>query len=147
MELSDLKQRVRQALDTLYAHDASLLDDDAAEWTIAHRLAVHLEQQLPGWNVDCEYNRQGSDHDTKKRTSGTLVRPDIIIHHRRRIEQEHNLLAIELKKAASPSDSCKACEYTAPPNDERTFQYQYGLAVAVMNGPRLIWFKNGREIN
>ena len=146
MERSDLEGRVLEALNMLYARDASLLENDAAEWSIAHRLAVYLEQQLPGWNVDCEYNRQGPDQETKKRTAGTLVRPDIIVHHRRRIEREHNLLAIELKKAASASDSGKAREYTAPPDNERTFQYQYGLALAVVDGPRLTWFENGRDL-
>jgi len=95
--------------------------------------------------LDCEYNRQGPDEETKKRAVGTLVRPDIIVHHRRRIEREHNLLAIELKKAASSSDSGKACEYTAPPDTERTFQYQFGLALALVERPQLTWFENGRE--
>lgn len=145
MERRELERCVRQALNMLYALDASLLEDDTAEWTIAHRLAVYLEQQLPGWNVDCEYNRQGQGQETKRREEGKPVRPDIIVHHRQRIEREHNLLAIELKKTAPASDAGKACEYTALPGGERTFQYQFGLALAVRNGPQLTWFENGCE--
>jgi hypothetical protein len=144
MERRELEGRVRQALDMLYAHDSSLLVNDAAEWSVAHRLAVYLEQLLPGWNVDCEYNRQGLGQEPKKRTAGALVRPDIIVHHRGRIEREHNLLAIELKKATPALDSSKACEYTAPPDAERSFEYQYGLALAVVDGPHFTWFEDGR---
>jgi hypothetical protein len=82
----------------------------------------------------------------KKRSSGTNVRPDIIVHHRDRVEREHNLLAIELKKAGSKSDFGKACEYTAPPSGDRPFQYQYGLALSVVPVPELTWFAEGRKI-
>jgi len=59
MERSDLEGRVLEALNMLYARDASLLENDAAEWSIAHRLAVYLEQQLPGWNVGLRVQQAG----------------------------------------------------------------------------------------
>lgn len=142
----ELEKIVLQALDMLYARDSALLQNTASEWAIAHRLAVYLEEALPGWKVDCEYNRQGADPDLKKRADGRLVRPDIIVHHRGLIDTGHNLLAIELKKGTADADSGKACEYTSPPSGERTFQYQYGLALAVRES-HLIWFENGRQIS
>jgi hypothetical protein len=147
MEYMKLKEYILHALDTLYARDAFLLEQDVGEWSIAHRLAVYLEQQLPGWNVDCEYNRQGSEQSTKKLTAGGAVRPDIIIHHRGRVKREHNLLAIEIKKGDVKSDKDKACEYTAAPQGNRNFQYQYGLVVSVVPMPQSKWFENGAEIS
>ena len=52
MERRELEERLLQALAMLYARDASLLENGTAEWSIAHRLAVYLEQQFPCWNVD-----------------------------------------------------------------------------------------------
>lgn len=146
MQHTELNGHVLQALDMLYARDAALFKQETAEWSVAHRLAVYLEQRLPGWNVDCEYNRQGPDQAMKKRCRGARVRPDIVVHHRGRVEREHNLLAIELKRARSTCDLGKACEYTAAPSGDRIFQYQYGLALSVEPGLHLTWFADGREI-
>lgn len=129
----------------LFTRDAYLLDTDAAEWSIAHRLAVYLEGLLPGWNIDCEYNRQGGKEVRKSLATGAHIRPDIIVHHRGRCEREHNLLAVELKKSSSQSDLTKLREYTAPPDGERKFQYRYGLAITMNDGLGMTWFENGCE--
>jgi hypothetical protein len=147
MNLRDLKNIVRQALDALVARDAILLTNNGSEWSIAHRLGVYLEHALPGWNIDCEYNRQGEGDDPKCNPNGTRVRPDIVIHHRGRLEREHNLLAIELKKSGSAPDLEKAREYTAPPSGARPFQYRYGLSVALADVFALEWFENGVNIS
>ena len=127
MDRRQIEGCVHRALDMLYARDDALLQGDVAEWSIAHRLAVYIEDQVPGWNVDCEFNRQGPSGEIKRQAGGDSVRPDIIVHHRGRLEREHNLLAIELKKSPSDDDQGKACEYTAPPNGARGFQYQFGV--------------------
>ncbi len=147
MERLEIEKSVRRALDMLFARDDALLRRGGAEWSIAHRLAVYLEESFPSWNVDCEFNRQGRDDDKKRTSTGDLVRPDIIVHHRTRVEKEHNLLVIELKYAASARDSEKACEYTAPPTGERKFQYQFGLTVLLGAVPALTWFEGGEESN
>lgn len=146
MNLNQLELVVSEALNKLFARDAWLLEQDASEWAVAHRLAIYLEQSLSGWNVDCEYNRQGEGVDSKKRTEGSLVRPDIIIHHRGRLEKNHNLLAIELKKTHSDDDIDKARDYTRPPDGDREFQYRYGLAVVLEERCRIIWFENGEIV-
>jgi len=145
MDQRQLDRRVRRALDMLYARDGDLLQAEAAEWSVAHRLAVYIEAQFPGWHVDCEFNRQGQTREVKRNASGDVVRPDIIIHHRGRPEPEHNLLAVEVKAAASDADYRKACEYTAPPNGSRAFQYQYGLTLVLDGTPALTWFAGGSE--
>jgi hypothetical protein len=144
MNYTELKSIVNRALDKLKDRDSKLFHLDASEWAIAHRLAVYLEQELPqNWNVDCEYNRQGSEKEAKAMGDGGKIRPDIVIHHRTLLEPENNLLVIELKKREADADLMKACEYTKQPTGDRKFQYQYGLSLSVLDGPKLYWFKEG----
>jgi hypothetical protein len=89
--------------------DRYLLEVDANERSISHRLALYLEDEFPGWHVDCEYNRDG--HDPKRLQlepdtvlsdddQGKTVFPDIIVHKRGQVQ---NLLAIEIKKDSGES--------------------------------------------
>jgi hypothetical protein len=98
--------KVVTALAEFYAHETFLLERDLGERTLTHRLAVHLEQHFPGWNVDCDYNRLGErtlrlPHGTIVSTDdhfGKSVYPDIVVHQR---EIPNNLLAIEVRKASN----------------------------------------------
>ena len=147
MDRRELELLILEALNRFFAHDACLLDTDVSEWSVAHRFAVYLEQLLPGWNIDCEYNRQGEGVVPKAVATGTRVRPDIIVHHRGQLAREYNLLAIELKKIDSGSDFGKACEYTAPPDGRRKFQYRYGLTVVIGGSSSMTWFENGQAVS
>ena len=88
-----------------------LLEIDANERTMTHKLAEYLQQEFQEWDVDCEYNRKmkglkklprppnnfsGLDfwHDTDAKT----IFPDIIVHKRM---SDENLLVIEAKKSSS----------------------------------------------
>ena len=142
MDLLELKTSVMRAIDVLYARDSDLLSSDASEWALAHRLAIYLEKELPRWNVDCEYNRQGAVTYPKTNEGESKIRPDIVLHHRGQTELQHNLLVVELKKVESAADLGKACEYTKAPEGARRFQYQYGLALSVSGGLKLHWFKS-----
>jgi hypothetical protein len=151
MNIVDLKLRVQLAVNTLYARDSMLLSLEVSEWALAHRLAVYLEQEFPGWNIDCEYNKQGEhspDPKTNAATVGTTerTRPDIILHHRGELSREHNLLVIELKKASDPTDCKKAMEFTALPSGARRFQYQYGLALSFLPSLKTHWYENGMAL-
>jgi len=145
MNFPELKLNVQRAIDRFYIRDSALLRQDASEWTIAHRLAVYLEREIPGWNVDCEYNRQAGGTDEKRNDNNQIVRPDIILHHRTETSLQHNLLAIELKKWEEESDLAKVCGYTAPPTANRPFQYQYGLALSFLKKLKTHWFEKGAE--
>src|SRR6266853_1593726 len=98
--------KVVSALHEFYARETHLLEKDLGERTLTHRLAVHLEKQFPGWEVDCDYNRLGErtlrlPHGTIVSTDdqlGKSVYPDIVVHQR---EVPDNLLAIEVRKAAN----------------------------------------------
>jgi len=102
MENIEVERRLQAAISALRSQDSHLLEVDASERSITHRLAVHLERLFPGWDVDCEYNRDRRDHKTinlgmagirAARRTGKVY-PDIIVHHR----GSKNLLAVELKK-------------------------------------------------
>lgn len=147
MNFLELEMRVRRAIDVLYARDAKLFAVDASEWALAHRLAVYLEHEISGWNVDCEYNRRGDRRDPKTNEFKEKVRPDIALHHRGFLESEHNLLVIELKKREEEFDLKKTLEYTAKPTEKRPFQYQYGLALSFLPKLETHWFQDGREID
>jgi hypothetical protein len=98
--------KVVTALAEFYARETHLLEKDLGERTLTHRLAVHLEKQFAGWDVDCDYNRLGER--TLRLPKGTIVStddalgksvyPDIVVHQR---EIPNNLLAIEVRKASN----------------------------------------------
>ena len=100
----DVAEHVRTSLKRLIAKDADLFEADANERSISHRLAIYLEEEFQGWNVDCEYNRDG--HEPKRLQlnpetiqsddeQGTTVYPDIIVHQR---GKPKNHLVLEIKK-------------------------------------------------
>jgi hypothetical protein len=98
--------KVVTALREFYARETWLLEHDLGERTLTHRLAVYLEPQFPGWQVDCDYDRLGErtlrlPHGTIVSTDDHLAKsiyPDIVVHQR---EIPNNLLAIEVRKASN----------------------------------------------
>lgn len=98
--------KVIAALHEFYAHETFLLEKDAGERALVHRLAVHLEKQFPGWETDCGYDRLGDR--TLRLPRGTIVStddhlaksiyPDIVVHQR---AIPNNLLAVEVRKSTN----------------------------------------------
>jgi hypothetical protein len=94
------------ALQEFYARETHLLEKDLGERTLTHRLAVYLEKQFAGWEVDCDYNRLGERTLRLPRGSivstddhiGKSVYPDIVVHQR---EIPNNLLAVEVRKSSN----------------------------------------------
>ena len=66
--------KVVAALEEFYARETHLLEKDLGERTLTHRLAVHLERQFAGWEVDCDYNRLGER--TLRLPKGSIVSTD-----------------------------------------------------------------------
>jgi hypothetical protein len=91
------------AIGEFYAREGFLLDKDLGERALTHRLAVYIERQFDGWDVDCDYNRLGErllklPHGSIISTDdglGKSIFPDIIVHRRAVPE---NLLAVEVRK-------------------------------------------------
>ena len=107
----DVRRRLHAAYNTLLEHDRALLELDANERSLTHKLAEHLQVEFPDWNVDCEYNRKGElpkrlmgnvENVLTDDTLGKTVFPDIIVHQRR---TNDNLLVIEAKKSITMGDS------------------------------------------
>ena len=126
----EVKDRLYAAYHALLRHDRVLLDLDANERSITHKLAEYLQREFPDWNVDCEYNR---DKDAPKRlpvqcistddTDDHTVFPDIIIHHR---NIDDNLVVIEAKKSSTSAggdDEEKLKAYVAK------YHYQFAFAI------------------
>jgi hypothetical protein len=110
---SEVKRKVRTAIELLISRDTHLLKIDVNERSITHKLALYLQDGFKGWDVDCEYNRNRYDskkliighdvHLTAETTQtddeqGKTVYPDIIVHHR---GTDQNLLVVEVKKTTS----------------------------------------------
>ena len=82
---------------------------DVNERSITHKIAEYLQRDFrtEGYDVDCEYNRNGHDPKTlslepwstkSDSLEGDTVYPDIIIHKR---ESPTNLVVIEAKKSTN----------------------------------------------
>ena len=134
----DAGSSVLAALNNLLAQDALLLKIDANERSIAYRLAMYLQVQLPDLHVDCEYNRDGidpkriqhlglypDDEDTEARTAF----PDIIAHKRGTSE---NYLVIELKKSTNTAD--RSTDFAKLRGYKKNLGFQFALFVELATG-------------
>lgn len=131
-------EHVRRSLLRLLSEDAYLFEADVNERSISHRLALYLEEEFPGWNVDCEYNRD--EHEPKRLhvnpetiqsddEQGTTVYPDIIVHRRGKPE---NHLAIEIKKRNGGSGDKDLHKLRAL---RKELRYTFALFLRLQTGP------------
>jgi hypothetical protein len=133
-------EKVIKAIAEFYAREAFLLDKDLGERALTHRLAVCVERQFDGWEVDCDYNRLGErlfklPHGSIVSTDdelGKSIFPDIVVHRRAVPE---NLLAMEVRKATNHQpvehDHHKLCGMTDP---NVWFAYRIGVLLVVGRG-------------
>lgn len=137
-----------------------LLDINVNERTITSKLAKYLEEYIPEFDVDCEYNRfENNDTDDKVKrlglpkdninwdnTEAKPIVPDIIVH--KRGSQEKNILVIEVKKSSSSipeiSDKNKLIAFTKDP-----YNYELGLFLKINiedTHDTMDWYSKGVEI-
>jgi len=168
MEETTVISMVEKALDILLKEDSYLLEHDVNERSITHKLAEYLQQMFSGYNVDCEYNRNGIDEygdDLRKKlnipmenshdfadTEAKTVFPDIIIH--RRGSNNNNLLVVEAKKSTSTRPDIHDKEkleafsyrYQNALLKKPSYRYQNALFVKFYTGinydAELTWYKN-----
>jgi hypothetical protein len=129
--------RVVAALRAFYARESFLLEQDFGERALTHRLAVHVEAEFSGWDVDCDYNRLGQRRMLLPRGAiastddalGKSVYPDIVVHQR---AVPKNLLAVEVRKAVNHQpldhDRHKLRALTDP---HLWFAYRIGMLVTL----------------
>ncbi|EHR7861429.1 TPA: hypothetical protein NJ344_004824 [Vibrio parahaemolyticus] len=113
-ETPEVAEQVIASLRQFIDRDRYLLEVNANERSLTHRIGMYLQAQFERYDVDCEFNRDG--HDPKELYIGTedttvfddnamTVYPDIIVH--RRGSNNDNLLVIEFKKSSSSVGSGK----------------------------------------
>lgn len=133
LELKPIGRKVLNALSTFLERDEFLLQIDANERAMTHRVALYLQNEFPDMNVDCEYNRD--DHEPKALylpggdpdlydTDAQTVYPDIIVHRR---GTNDNLLVVEFKKTSSRVSSEK--DFAKLNQFKVQLNYQYALFV------------------
>lgn len=138
MEHSEVIRKLHSAYCRLLRNDFALLELNANERSITHKLAEYLQSEFQEWHVDCEYNRKGKlpkrligikENVSTDDTCGKTVFPDIIVHHR---GTNDNLLVIEAKKrgtAHGSADEEKLKAYIAEHG------YRFAFAVVFPVGP------------
>lgn len=147
VDFYELKKIIESALTQMHIRDRNLLQSNR-EWAISAKLGMYLHNELQYWDVDCEYNKVGSNDDPKRMSNGKKSRPDITIHKRECIEIENNLLYIEVKFLNSEVelDMDKLIDFTSPSRRNRNLQYQYSASISFFPEVQVIWLKDGRRI-
>ncbi len=98
-----MKEIIKDSLKEFAEKDwQDLIKIDAHEITLAHRIAVYLEDKFKGYNIDLEYNRD--KNEIKRDSKEDIIRPDIIIHRR---NTDDNLCIFEIKKCSVNDEKAK----------------------------------------
>ena len=153
MREEQVRQALSSAIEAIQKEVRPLEYSRVNERSIAHRLTVHMEPYFcEGWNVDCEYDRDGQIQKTLtgisdcRKTTTDLILPDIIVHHRNSEGHHHNLLVIEIKKD-DERDPCDQRKLELLTNQEGQYQYQLGLYINIDGGKFFCtWYRQGQRL-
>ena len=167
----NMQNKVISAVNSLISNDSELLELDAHEQSLSHRMGVYLEEAFKSekLNIDCEYNKhlerpktinlRGLDPQSHNSCNcdacraisrGDIeeileksFRPDIVIHMRG--SDARNLIAIEVKKDNEcPFDEEKLKALTTPLDQGGEYGYALGAFIWFPQGvPRYKWFIAG----
>jgi hypothetical protein len=161
---SQVEEMLCKAVMAAYCGEQQLFKERAHErsivFHIARHLAAYVNERLPGWSVDVEYDRRHRcdlEGVKKRMLAATLesavavtgsqpnqegaadsyndVYPDIIVHNRSGLSADHDLLVVEVKKEETPGherDRAKLHGFRGGP-----FHYQHAAFVVLpTNGAR-----------
>ena len=117
----DVKQQILSALEKFKARDWHLVANKANERAMTSKISHYLQEVLPSWDVDHEYNREGDN--PKQRDTGKHLIPDIIVHRR---GTRANFIIIEAKKKTFPREDRQKLE-----NAAKKFGYKYAFALTL----------------
>lgn len=146
VDFDEVQARVQAAVRCLQDNDLYLFEKDACERAIAHRFAVCLEREFPGWQVDCEYDvlppneagiainkyanlrmrRKEGKFIALEEKEVVSVYPDIIVHHR---GTDENLLVIEVKKSKHDDEIAFDLMKLEAYRQDGHLQYRFALFV------------------
>lgn len=149
----EIKRAVTAAIEGITREEPKLEFDDVHERSTAHRLAVQMEALFEGWNVDCEYDRDGQvkkalmgirECDRERATDWVL--PDIIVHRRRESGRANNLLVVEIKKHEQ-ENACDRRKLELFTDPRGGYSYQLGLYINISGNRFMItWYKDGAQL-
>ena len=160
MTNEEIKENLGRAVRRLLKNDADLIERDASERSITHKLAEYLQLEFPTFHVDCEYNRNFNAPKNLELNMEQLTErlrekyakrietlpaekllsvstyPDIIVHLRK--SNEFNLLIVEVKKTEDLEvridlDDQKLSQFTRA-DGNNPYHYQIGVAVTIETG-------------
>lgn len=153
MDIHQVVKILKQSVELVYIQDASLIETNAHEQAITHRIAYYFENMLmlypwyiqEGYNIDVEYNRYYDD--PKRKNDQSLCKPDIILHRRGYNKLYDNLLVIEVKKNSDENlrDFDKLSEFT---NQRGKYKYHLGIYINLkkdFNQVEYTYFSNGKK--
>lgn len=140
LQIDYIESLLNKALDRLYKDDSYLIMipselakiSHVGERAIVFRFGIYLQQLLDecgifeGYNLDCEYNRNGLD---PKFIDDKRVIPDLILHKRGR--NDKNILILEFKgwwNQDQSEDRIKIERFTDP---KGKYRYQFGFTVLI----------------
>lgn len=120
---------IKECMDQVYREIPNLINQRGRkighEQSISFRLGYYLSNALKdktGYYIDLEYNNDyGKKGDEKYNSEGKEVRPDIILHDRKK----SNLFVIEMKKGDVGGDEEKVLDYMR----EDTQHYKEGYCI------------------
>jgi hypothetical protein len=118
-------------------NDDYLLIKDVSKRAIAHKLGEYLQPLFPGWNVDCEYNRNG---DIPKQilsleTSDlSSIFPDIIVHIRGHNQPFNLLIVVAKKHGERPFNEASDRQKLEAYSDNQGLGYTVGVFVTFRTG-------------
>ena len=124
-----------KSISDLIKYDRHLIETKSGELTLNHRFALYLEKNLTDnykdYNVDCEYLRDCTDPDLRKKIppmNGNNERkpiPDIIIHKRGN-NYPTNYLYLEAKRFEESSDDLSKLNFFIT---DHKYKYQFAAYI------------------
>lgn len=116
-----------KSLKTFLEKEIDLLEVNANERSLAHKLAEHMQVNFSKWNVDCEYNRNLLN--IKKDSKHKRVNPDIIVHKRK---TDKNILVVEVKKTKKSIYSNEIQKDRERLHEFTSFPFNFSLGLLVV---------------
>ncbi|MBA7539591.1 hypothetical protein ES705_31871 [subsurface metagenome] len=131
MEASEIKQKVRNALELFYQKDVFLLQEALCERCLAHRFAVCLEKQgFQGYCIDCEYNKSHLNKNTSPKKVSNLNGNYIdIIITKRNGNYRDDLVCFEIKRKTNYKGRAKDRENLKILTGGKKFGYPFGFYI------------------
>ncbi len=133
MQIDEIKTKLANALKSFYEENPNLLANKLCERCIAHRIAIHLENQdFDGYFVDCEYNithiKESPQPKVVSNLNGNYI--DIIIS-KRDGNVFNDLVCFEVKRAKNYNGRKKDRENLKILTGGNKFNYTCGFYLII----------------